>query len=268
MSFLGRLFGRKRTKREARTTSPGKAEGRRVAELVAALEPDILAGGDSDITGRSSKAAVELSGIGKPAVQPLIQALFRSSYAHFALGLIGGETAFQALCAELQTGNWRRIEAAAKALGRIGDPRALELLKPHVATRSAEVYQAVSTAIASIERAQLGEERWLQVDRVNPHGQLRRVWSQFDQIRKDPSVREGAIQWYREFVAAMPELSFGSDDERGVAWGMLGTLIYYFLHPQETSIFEKCPEAAYCYERCLEYTPDRVDIRAYLETVR
>lgn len=268
LSFFDKLFGRKKTEPRVSTSPASKAEGGRIAELITTLEPDIQTGMDSDITGRSSKAAVELSKFGESAVEPLIQALPRSSYAHFALGLIGGERALQALCRELQTGNWRRVEAAAKALGRIGDPRALELLKPFTATTSAEVHQAVTTAIASIERAQIGEERWLQVDRSNPYDQVKRVWSQFREIRDDPSLREGAIQWHRDFVAAMPELSFGSDEQRGDTWAMLGTLIFYFLNPEETMIYGQCPEAAYCYEQCLKYTPDRIDVQHYLKAVR
>jgi len=268
MSFFRKLFDSKKIVPTVKNTPAGKAEKKGIAELIAALEPDIQTGMDADITGRSSEAAIELSKFGEPAVEPLIQALSRSSYAHFALGLIGGERAFQSLCRELQTDNWRRVEAAAKAIGRIGDPRALELLKPHTATRIAEVHRAVTTAIASIKRTQTSEEQRLQIDRNNPYDQIKRVWSQFDEIKYDKSLRDHAIQWHRDFVAALPELNLGSDEERGHTWAMLGTLIFYFLNPQKATITGKCPEAGHCYEQCLKYTPDRDDIRGYLEKVR
>jgi len=153
----------------------------------------------------------------------------------------------------------------------------LELLKPHLSTRSTEVFDAVTEAISSIERAQIGEEQWLQVDRNNPYDQVKRVWAQltpsgFHEIRRDNSLRERAIQWHRSFVAAMPELKFASDKERGHAWAMLGTLIFYFLNPEQRFMYkediEHCPEAVYCYEQCLKYTPDRTDIQKYLRSVR
>jgi len=266
--FSRKLLGSEENGPTIKNTSTGKAQNKRILELIAALEPDIQTGMDADIIGRSSEAASELSKFGQPAVDPLIQALPRSSYAHFALGLIGGETAFHALCRELETSNWRRLQAAAKTLGRFGDPRALAFLRPHTATRSAEVHKAVTTAIASIERGQVGEEQWLVVDRNNPYDQVNRVWSQFNEILRDNSLRDRAIQWHHDFVSAMPELKFASDHERGATWEMLGTLIFYFLNPQVSTIRGKCPEAAYCYVQCLKYTPDREDIQDCLKRVR
>jgi len=122
--------------------------------------------------------------------------------------------------------------------------------------------------VASIESKQIGEKRRFRVDRTNPYGQVKKVWSQFDEIRDDASLRENAIQWHRDFVAAMPKLKFGSDEERGHTWAMLGTLIFYFLNPQKSIIAGQCPEAAHCYEQCLKYTPNRDDIQRPLEQVR
>lgn len=48
---------------------------------------------------------------------------------------------------------------------------------------------------------------------------------------------------------------------------MLGTLIYYYLNPNKSTIDSLCPEAAYCYAHCLRYTPDRNDIAEYLAQV-
>jgi len=250
------------------TESSATADAERIGELINSLEPDIEEGMSSEIGDRSAKAATELSKIGEPAVEPLIRALPRTSWAHYALSLIGGDAAFQALCGELRTGDWMRVEAAARGLGRMRDPRALEFLRPHVSTTSAEVYGAVTEAIANIERAQIGERDWLRLDREDPVGQAKRVWPQFDKIREDSELRERAIQWHREFVAAMPELKFRSDQERGDVWGMLGTLIYYFLNPDRSDIYGGCPEAEHCYEQCLKYTPDRHDIKFNLQALR
>jgi hypothetical protein len=244
------------------------ADAERIRKLIDSLEPDIEEGMRSEFGDRSAKAAAELSKIGDPAVGPLIRALPRTTWAHWALSLIGRDAAFQALCGELRTGDWMRVEAAARGLGRMRDPRALEFLRPHVSTTSAEVYRAVTEAIASIERAQMGECDWLRLDRENPVGLAKRVWSQFDQIREDATLRERSIQWHREFVAAMPELKFRSDQERGDVWGMLGTLIYYFLNPDRSDIYGSCPEAEHCYEQCLKYTPDRHDIKFNLQALR
>jgi hypothetical protein len=58
-------------------------------KLINDLEPDIKYGMDSDISGRSYKAAKELSKFGESAIPFLSKSLPRSSYAHYALGLIG-----------------------------------------------------------------------------------------------------------------------------------------------------------------------------------
>jgi len=239
----------------------------KVRELIAALEPTIEHDGNADIHGRSDEAALSLAKIGEPAVQALIQALPRSSYAHLALGLIGGERAFQALCQELDTGNWRRVCAAAKALGRMGDPRALDLLKAQSHTSVAEVHQAVNTAIARIERNQREGERWLEVDKANPRKQVEHVRSLFDDIRDDPAQSDDAIRWARELAQAMPGLAFDSDEEKGYTWGVLGTLIFYLLNPDKRNIEGECPEAARAFEESLKYKADQPHIEAFLKQV-
>lgn len=238
-----------------------------IEPLIDCMEKDIATGMDAEFGSTSYYAAVALSKIGQPAAKPLLKALPSTRWAHFALGLIGGEEASQALLNELRTGNWRRIQAASRALGEIGDPRALPALKQLTGTRSWEVHQAVTEAIGKIERKEAGK-KWLEVDRSDPFGQVKRVWSQFDEIKADDSLREKAIAWHREFVAAMPSLKFSSDRERGDAWGMLGTLIYYFTNPEASDFYKECEEAAYCYEQCLRRTPERDDIRRHLDSVK
>jgi len=241
----------------------------RVRDLIAKLEPDILTG-QPDITAQSREPAVELSKIGEPAVDQLIQALPRSTWAHYALGLIGGEKAFQALSNELQTGNRLRVDAAAAALATMGDPRALEPLKsikPRT-EHDPEVYRVIENAISTIERATIGEERWLQVDREKPFEQVCRVFDMLKEMRSNAALGERAKQWHREFVAAMPQMKFKSESEKGQAWELLGTIIYYILNPGKQSLDVKCPEAAYCYEQCLKLRPDKRYIRDSLERIR
>jgi len=238
-----------------------------IESLIDCMEKDIATNMDTELGSRSYYAAVALSKMGEPAVKPLLRALPSTRWAHFALGLIGGEEAFQALLKELGTGNWRRIQAASRALGEIGDTRALPALKQLTSSRSWEIHQAVTEAIGKIERKEAGE-KWLEVDRIDPFGQVKRVSSQFDEIRANDGLREKAVAWLREFVAAMPSLKFSSDSERGDAWGILGTLIYYFTNPEASDFYKECEEAAYCYEQCLLYTPERDDIRRNLESVK
>ena len=244
------------------------ADRSNIGELLSLLEPDISTGMDTDIGFRSIEAARALSRIGVSAVPRLVSELRRSSYAHYALGMIGGEEAFEALLAELRADNWRRVAAGARALGRIGDSRALQFLKPHAETASAEVYQAVTTAMAAIERRQIGERDWLHVDAKDPHGQVQRVFRQLRQIGEDQLTRDHAVQWHRAFVRRMSEFHFESDEQEGETWEMLGTLIYYLLNPSHTSFHAKCPEAAHCYEQALKVAPDRSLAQSTLQRVR
>ena len=76
------------------------------------------------------------------------------------------------------------------------------------------------------------------------------------------------MQWHAEFVAAMPDLKFDSDTTRGRIRGMLGVMVFYMINPDEGDFVCKCPEAAYCFEQCLKYTPNRMtDIGSYLKMV-
>jgi hypothetical protein len=238
-------------------------ESDRVAQLVAKLNRDIEKDIDDELGSTSADAAQELVKIGQTAVGPLIAALPRTSWAHYALGQIGGEQAVQSLCRELETRSWRRVQAAADALGRIGDPSALQPLHAHDGTCIAEIHQAVTWAIAQIERRQIGEDRLFAVDHAEPARQVDRLWALQRNLRQDAADR--FIQWHQEFVTAMPDLAFDSDATRGRVWGMLGIMIYYLRNPKTSVITLGCPEAAYCFEQCLQSTPGRDDIRGYLK---
>jgi len=263
MSFLDKLSGRKKVAPVVQTDQ-GKIE-----KLISKLTPDIKEDMDSELGNDSFKAAEELAQMGQSAIEPLIKMLPISSRAHYALRLIGGETVFQVLCRELETRNWRRIEAAARALGKIGDKRALEPLRLHTGTSSFEIHRAVTEAIASIEQANIGIDDFFMVDYANPVKQVERFWSLQKDFSHDPVKRDQFIKWHVKFVADMPNMKFDSDKTRGNVWGMLGTMIYYMINPGDTSIYKKCSEAAYCYEQCLKYTPERmIDIGQYLERIK
>jgi HEAT repeat protein len=235
----------------------------RIDELIAKLDPDIETGFQDPFVTDSNRAAEELAKMGDAAVEPLMKALPRTSYAHIILGVIGGERAFEALLEELGSDDFRRVAAAADALGKIGDPRALERLRPFLQTNIAEVYQAVSKAIAVIEREGAGD-RWHLVNRDQPYEQVRPMSAQMKELIRDPALRQRAIEWHRQFVAAMPELEFESDDKRARAWSMLGSLIYYLLNPDEMNMMRPCPEAAHCFEQAVKVAPDNQYFRQLL----
>ncbi|MBA7551764.1 hypothetical protein ES705_44312 [subsurface metagenome] len=100
---------------------------------------------------------------------------------------------------ELRSGNWRRVEAAAKALGEMGDPMALqplnEVLYSQMGRTIAEVYNATSRAIAVIERKQRGFD-WLKVDKEHPWDQVQIVSHHLNELVRDEEERKAAIAWH------------------------------------------------------------------------
>lgn len=74
---------------------------------------------------RSREAVQQLLELGSEAVEPLKRQLDRSTFAYEALGEIGGESARQALLDRVQSVDPRQVLAAVRALGRLGDERAL-----------------------------------------------------------------------------------------------------------------------------------------------
>jgi len=263
MGILNKLFGWGKRLSEENTTSPTPSKSVRVSELVNKLEKDILHDGDSDITGRSVEAAIDLSKIGKPAIHVLIEALPQTSYAHLALGFIGGERALNVLLNELQSSSWRRVAAASKALGKIGDSRALEPLKQVLTSQLgrsiAEVNQAASYAISEIEKKQRGPG-WLSVDRERPFDQVLMFSSQLQELLREHSQREAVIAWWKEFVEVMPNMSFDGlpyppNEAKGRTWSMLAVIIFYSLNPDVSVMAKSCKEARFCWEQALKYEP-------------
>jgi len=247
MGILNKLFGWGKRLSEENTTSPTPSKSVRVSELVNKLEKDILHDGDSDITGRSVEAAIDLSKIGKPAIHVLIEALPQTSYAHLAL----------------PSSSWRRVSAASKALGKIGDSRALEPLKQVLTSQLgrsiAEVNQAASYAISEIEKKQRGPG-WLSVDRERPFDQVLMFSSQLQELLREHSQREAVIAWWKEFVEVMPNMSFDGlpyppNEAKGRTWSMLAVIIFYSLNPDVSVMAKSCKEARFCWEQALKYEP-------------
>lgn len=226
-----------------------------VGPLINALYKNVVTRLHPQMDFRDIYFAEALARIGQPSVKQLIEVLPLTTYAHYALGLIGGEETFQALLKELKTGDWMRVEAAAKALGEIGDVRALNVLKFN--TTSAEVSWACNKAISKIERKQIGETEWLKVDTSDPYAQVKRVWDFSEEICNEPHLLEKAIIWHKQFVKAMPDLHFASDKERGHTWVMLGSLAIFFrtkkVEKATAEALNECEEAKYCFKQCLRY---------------
>jgi hypothetical protein len=161
MNILNKLFGRKQS--NARNTTSGldnndtpMSEHAQIEQLVGKLKADILTGRDVSLGHESVDAAAKLAKIGEPAVSALRDALSRSSDAYLALGMMGGETAFQILIVETQKGlesqNPVMIKAATRGLGYLGDIRALDLLNAaKTSTQDALAQQEVTEAIKQIQ---------------------------------------------------------------------------------------------------------------------
>ena len=101
--------------------------------------------------------AVEALGkTGKPAVEPLIQALkdedhgVRSSAAE-ALGMIGHKSAVEPLIQTLKDKHWYVRKASAVALGNIGDERAVEPLGDSLKDDEEEVREAAKWYLAKFK---------------------------------------------------------------------------------------------------------------------
>ena len=107
----------------------------------------------------SVAAAGELAAIGRPALPALFNALEISSDAYLAVGLIGGEEAFQVLFAKLQLGmftnNSTIIKAASRGLGYLHDKRSLTMLQ--LCLNNPIDYEAKRECSEAIKRIQTGK---------------------------------------------------------------------------------------------------------------
>jgi hypothetical protein len=202
---------------------------------------------------------------GPAAVPLLIAQLGRSRYVALALGTISTNEALRALSEELRSNEWLRVEAAAQGLGLSDNPNAVTLLETARGTASAqtiaEVSSAITKALAQIELRRK-PTNWLAVDVNRPWEQIMLVQGKLNEFREDDELRKQAIEWWKHFVKAMPEMKivipgrdFAPDDVKARAWSCLAVTIYYLLNPGDGSFSKTCDEARYCWEQALRLMP-------------
>ncbi len=202
---------------------------------------------------------------GADAVPLLLAQLGRSEYVALALGSISTDEALRALNQELRSNEWRRVEAAAKGLGRSNHPSAATMLEVARNSRFANTIAEVSTAIAKalnqIESRRQGAN-WLTVDVNRPWQQIMLVQGKLAEFRRDEALRGQAIEWWRHFVEVMPEMKiaipgrdYPANDVKARAWSCLAVTIYYLLNPGDSGFSKPCAEARYCWEQALRLMP-------------
>jgi HEAT repeat protein len=258
----------KKTKKKAARKKAARKKGVRktavektdqIAEFIGALEPDIAEGRFRLCVEpeKCYQAVDELTRIGGPAIPRLCRLLSKSSFAHLALGRIGGDRAFKVLRNELQADAWERTAAAAEALGIVGNPAALEDLRYPRFADIAEVDRAARKAVARLELAREGDKAF-DVNESEPYSQISEIWELLRDILKDEARTRSAIQWWQNMCSMMAELPFKDTSQRGHAWLMLGVIInelrlktYRFFEASEVS-----PEALDCLRKCIELAPD------------
>jgi hypothetical protein len=127
--------------------------------LVSIMGKDIRDRLDSENSHRSDNAALVLGMVGKMSIPALSSALYITSYAHWALGIVARleedeaakKEATDILKAELLSSDWMRVEAAVKGLGISKDKSvlpALEILQR--STSSFEIMRACNDAIEKL----------------------------------------------------------------------------------------------------------------------
>jgi len=202
---------------------------------------------------------------GADAVPLLLAHLGRSKYVALALGSISTDEALRALNQELRSNEWRRVEAAAKGLGLSNNPNAVAMLEfarnTTLAQTIAEVSAAITEGLAQIECRRQGAN-WLTVDVKRPWEQIMLVQGKLDEFRTDEDLRRQAIEWWKHFVKAMPEMKiaipgreFPPNDVKARAWSCLAVTIYYLLNPGDNVLSKPCAEARYCWEQGLRLMP-------------
>ncbi len=208
---------------------------------------------------------------GEEAVSFLKDALKVSTDAHYALGEIGGDKAFEVLTDELKSYNKKRVNAAATALANMGDMRAIE----HIKNSSLDPMRAGDLIgfIKEKNDVSLDED----IDTGRPLEQLKEKWTEFMNLKNRLSMSGGyrykeqqkqALSWLSRYKEQMETLNFNTTDEKLHAWRMLGILIYYLNNPDDTSFYNECDDAADCFERYLSIKPDEKDIKDMLSSIK
>jgi hypothetical protein len=157
------------------------------------------------------------------------------------------------------------VEAAVRGLGLSRNPNAIPILEAArgsgYETQIAEVHYAFNWALGELEKSRAGE-KWLEVDRERPWQQITMVEQQISELQRDETKRQQAIQWWKEFTEAIPEMTiavpgyhYSPNDAKSRAWSCLAVIIYYLLNPSESVIDTPCSEAKYCWEQALKLMP-------------
>lgn len=184
-------------------------------------------------TSPGFEAAKALSKIGKPAVEPLIEALksdddFVRINAAIALNWIGDPRAVEPLIVALKDKLWRVQWRAAAGLGKIKDPRSIEPLITALKDENSSVRESAALALGEIRDARaveplinaLKDEEWrVRSNVVEALGKIKdpRAVEPLIAILKDtsPPVRKALA----EALGKITNKDFGKDFENGKSGG-------------------------------------------------
>lgn len=125
----------------------------RTRRLIAQLAPTFITGG-VDLTGSQRLVCEALGRIGEPAIKALVVAMKESPYAHRALGLVGGNRAFDALKKELCHEDWRHREAACYGLCNMDSPIVCKALPVVTTLNDDPVGEVIMAATALMKHIQ------------------------------------------------------------------------------------------------------------------
>jgi len=215
--------------------------------------------------------AKEAAKYGEKAIEYIKPALSVSTDAHYALGLIGGDKAFNVLVEELEAYDPKRVNSAATALANMGDMRAIQYIK-----NSSLDSMRVGDLISFIKKkndVSLNDD----IDANNPLGQLKEKWTEFNGLKVNLSLgsahryrgqQKEALEFLNRYKDQMETLNFSSTNDKLHAWRMLGILLYYLNNPDDNGFYSKCEEAEYCFRKYLEIKPDEADIIKMLDSVK
>lgn len=225
------------------------------------------AGFRTDILDRQpyEEALNRAAGLGESAIPTLLRYLGQSEYVAFALGMIGGTVALEALGREIVSSDWRRVAAAATGLGLSKDPAAERYLKLALGgsldCTVAEVHSAIQWAMNELYKSSSAKET-PKVDRENIWRQIQSIETRFPDSAEWQRVRENAIALCRAIMQELPSISvhvpgysYPPNEAKARAWGSLAPQIYYLLNPGTSVMNKPCPEARQCYEQALKLEP-------------
>jgi len=167
-----------------------------------------------------------------------------------------GEAAVPALLRLCDSGDVTVVEDAIHLLGEIGATEAVPKLKTLAGSQWAEISQASLAALARLGRQ---AEGGLRVDRNDLRSQVGQLWTAIIQRREQLYPPEELNAFCEEAMAAIPGLSFASNDDKARTWGMLGSLTFKSMHPEWPGGFDgmqPCPAAKRCYDEAFRCDGD------------